>query len=158
MDGLTNISATYGHDEAGAPPADAGRAPRAGDGRDVFRREGEYWVVRFDGRACNLRHSVGLGYIAELLRRPGREIHALALLAALDDAPARGPRRTDQECDALVDAERARLSVTRAIRRAQARVAAYDAALGEHFAATLHTGRYCAYVPDSRVRAAWDVD
>jgi hypothetical protein len=53
--------------------------------------------------------------------------------------------------------ERARLSVTRAIRLAMARIAQNSAALGDHLEATVHTGTYCVYRPDPRVTVDWQV-
>jgi hypothetical protein len=44
-----------------------------------FRRDGDYWTIGYGGRPFQLRHSVGLGYLAELLAHPGRELHALDL-------------------------------------------------------------------------------
>jgi hypothetical protein len=51
--------------------------------------------------------------------------------------------------------ERARVSVTRAIRLALARIAENSTALGDHFGATIHTGTYCMYRPDPRVPIDW---
>ncbi|MFL5796774.1 MAG: ATP-binding protein [Actinomycetota bacterium] len=56
-----------------APPEDARTA--------IFRREGEYWYIRFEGDEFRLRNSMGLHYLAELLARPGREVFALDLAA-----------------------------------------------------------------------------
>jgi tetratricopeptide (TPR) repeat protein len=52
--------------------------------------------------------------------------------------------------------ERARVSVTRAIRAAMVRIAQHSAELGEHLETTIHTGTYCAYRPDPRVAIAWE--
>ena len=51
--------------------------------------------------------------------------------------------------------ERARASVTRAIRQAMARIRAHLPPLGEHLDRAIRTGTYCAYLPDSRMPAAW---
>lgn len=48
------------------------------------------------------------------------------------------------------DSERARASVTRAIRHAMGRLSALDAELGELLARTIRTGTYCVYLPDPR--------
>jgi hypothetical protein len=53
-------------------------------------------------------------------------------------------------------AERARLNATRAIRAAMANLARDNPALGRHLAATVRTGRYCAYTPDPRAPIAWE--
>jgi len=148
MDALTSTCTARGHAAIGPEPS-----------VEAFRLVGEYWTIRFGGRTCNVRNGKGFGYIARLLRFPGRELHALDLLAA--EADADEGRCHHDDCDADVDAyavvERARLSVTRAIRRAQARIDACHPSLGRHLNTTIHTGTYCSYVPDARVPIAWDV-
>ena len=52
--------------------------------------------------------------------------------------------------------ERARASVTRALRYALDRIGAHHPALAEHLACTVRTGTYCAYVPDPRVPITWE--
>ena len=47
---------------------------------NLFRREQDFWVISFSGRSIHLKDSAGLGYIAELLRAPGKEVEALALV------------------------------------------------------------------------------
>jgi tetratricopeptide (TPR) repeat protein len=54
-------------------------------------------------------------------------------------------------------AERARVSVTRAIRQSIARIAEYHASLGEHLASTIKTGTFCSYAPDPRSGLEWTV-
>ena len=51
--------------------------------------------------------------------------------------------------------ERARASVTRAIRQAIVRIGEHQPQLGEHLGRTIRTGTYCAYMPDPRAPAAW---
>jgi tetratricopeptide (TPR) repeat protein len=188
----------------------------------VFRREGEYWAVAYEGDPFRLKDSKGLRYIAHLLAAPGREVHALELVAAerggvraepfaevgptasrggdsgeILDAQARAayrrrlaeleeeleearrfgdPERAaalESERDALVreiaaafglqrrprrtgsPAERARVSVTRAIRAAIPRICEHSPELGEHLERTIHTGRFCSYTPDPRALVDW---
>jgi hypothetical protein len=45
------------------------------------------------------------------------------------------------------ESERARASVTRAVRAAVARICEYNPELGEHLNQSIRTGTYCAYVP-----------
>jgi hypothetical protein len=45
------------------------------------------------------------------------------------------------------DAERARVAVGKAIRRALARIAAADEVIGEHLRQTIRTGTRCSYWP-----------
>ncbi len=54
-------------------------------------------------------------------------------------------------------AERARSSVTRAIRRALARIQEYDPDLGEHLEHAIRTGTYCAYRVDPASPRRWTV-
>src|SRR5581483_5163984 len=59
-------------------PVPGHQAPLAGD----WLREGDYWTVRYGDRAARLRDSKGMGYLAELLSRPGTELAAVELQAA----------------------------------------------------------------------------
>ena len=62
----------------------AGRRSRGATGRrsNVFRREGDYWSVVFEGRTVRVRDLKGVRYLARLLADPGREFHVLDLVAA----------------------------------------------------------------------------
>jgi tetratricopeptide (TPR) repeat protein len=205
-------------------------APSAGPtaGACVFRREGEYWSIRFEQVAFRLRDSKGLRYLARLLGDPGREFLALEIAQAgltsgstrggpsverdlresgirassgdtganldarakdayrrrleelqgeLDEAEGRADSGRAagirEEMDALVhqlagavglggrdrrapsDAERARVSVTKAIRAAVARIGEHSPALGRHLDRTIRTGTFCSYLPDPRFPAVW---
>jgi hypothetical protein len=52
--------------------------------------------------------------------------------------------------------ERARVSVTRAVRQAIARIGEHHRQLDEHFNRTIRTGTYCGYFPDPRAPARWE--
>ena len=100
-----------------APPRSA-PAPR-------IKRDGELWVIGFDGRQVRLKDSKGMHYLAALLSEPGRELHAGDLIGGgrggddpidvralgdageLLDAQARAAyrQRLDRLKDALEDAE-----------------------------------------------------
>ena len=54
-------------------------------------------------------------------------------------------------------AERARVSVTRAIRAALARIRQQSGGLGDHLDATIRTGAFCSYAPDPRTPIVWDI-
>jgi hypothetical protein len=49
---------------------------------NVFRREGDYWSIVFEGRTVRVRDRKGMRYLARLLADPGREYHVLDLVAA----------------------------------------------------------------------------
>jgi non-specific serine/threonine protein kinase len=55
------------------------------------------------------------------------------------------------------EAERARLSVTRAILRALARISSADSALGQHLERSVRTGFFCSYDPDPAARPEWEL-
>ena len=54
-------------------------------------------------------------------------------------------------------AERARLSVTRALRSAIVRIGEQHADAGRHFDVTIRTGTFCSYQPDPRVPTTWEL-
>lgn len=179
------------------------RDPSAG----ILRLDGEYWTVAYGGRELRLRDSKGMRRLAQLLRAPGREFHALDLVGFprsvagdagryLDPAAKNAYRRrladleadreeAEADCDlaraaqvqaerdflvaelaaalglggrdrvAAATAERARQSVSRAVRGVIKRIEVAHSALGEHLNATVSTGLYCAYRPDPRVPIVW---
>ncbi len=83
------------------PERRSGRRGSAGTGdpgpgiysarKGIFRREGEYWTVGYDGKSFRLKDSKGLGYLAHLLRHPGVEFHVLDLAGGI------GGQRDDDE-------------------------------------------------------------
>ena len=198
-------------------------AEAGGPSEATFRREGEYWHVVFGDDSFRIRDSRGMRHLAQLLERPGNEIHALEL-ASVDAPEARpsnspvdraGPTRAERDVGPLLDAEakaayaarlseidadldeaqrwndpervvrleaerdaiaqelagafglggrsrtsgspteRARVSVTRAIRVAMGRIAEQSNALGDHLDATVRTGTFCSYTPDPRAPITW---
>lgn len=46
----------------------------------LLRHEGDYWTLIFQGTTCRVKHTYGMHYLAQLLRAPGHERHALALV------------------------------------------------------------------------------
>ena len=56
--------------------------------RNVFRREGEYWTIRYDGVVMRLKDTRGVQYLARLLGHPGVSWHVLELVAAVHSATA----------------------------------------------------------------------
>jgi hypothetical protein len=66
----------------GISPADDARVATSAEpkrGAYVFRREGEYWSIRFGRDTFRLKDSKGLRYLAHLLGSPTREFLALDL-------------------------------------------------------------------------------
>ena len=58
-------------------------------GSNVFRRDGDYWTVIFEGHLVHLRDRKGMHYLSRLLTDPGREHHVLDLVAAETDTGTR---------------------------------------------------------------------
>jgi tetratricopeptide (TPR) repeat protein len=58
---------------------------------------------------------------------------------------------------AVSTAERARASVTRAVRHAMQRIRTHHPVLGTHLERSIRTGAYCVYLPDPRVPVNWRV-
>ena len=52
-------------------------------------------------------------------------------------------------------AERARVSITKAVKIALSRIRVHSPALADHLDATVHTGTFCSYAPDPRVPITW---
>ncbi len=189
----------------------------------MFRREGDYWTVVFEGRTTRVRNLKGIRYLARLLAGPGREFHVLALVAAESGGPAAPESgraaglshaypsdagemldarakdayrrrlaeidddieqarafgddaraaQADAERDFLVreishavglggrdrravsTSERARVSVTRALRQAIARIGEHHPELADHLDRTIRTGTHCSYVPGHGAPATW---
>jgi tetratricopeptide (TPR) repeat protein len=66
--------------EAAAP--DGTRAPVEIPSCGVFRIDGASWMIEFGGAIFRMRDTSGMRFLAELLRQPGRELHALDLVAS----------------------------------------------------------------------------
>lgn len=52
----------------------------------LFRREGDYWTISYDGQIARLKVTRGLHCLACLLSHPRREFHVSELIAELADA------------------------------------------------------------------------
>lgn len=62
-------------------PAAQARETKAYQEANVFRREGTYWTLPYQGHTCRLRNAKGLQYLATLLHHPEREFHVAELVA-----------------------------------------------------------------------------
>ena len=70
-EGASLLYVRNGHSETRAPKNPATAIPS----EKIFRREGEYWTIAYEGKMIRLRHSKGLAYIAHLMAHAGREFH-----------------------------------------------------------------------------------
>ena len=108
--------------------------------------------ARFSRRLDDLREELAEAQSfgdKERAARTQEEINSLC--EALRSAYGLGgrPRRSNSS------AERARVSVTKAIKSALKRITAVDAILGAHLSATVRTGNFCCYVPDPLAEIDW---
>jgi pimeloyl-ACP methyl ester carboxylesterase/class 3 adenylate cyclase len=69
---------------------------------NVFRRDGEYWTVAFDGRVATLRDTKGMRDLARLLAEPVRE-HHVSDLAAMESGAVIGLAATRGAHDPVID-------------------------------------------------------
>jgi hypothetical protein len=92
---------------------------------------------------------------AEEWNDPERAARAIAELDALASQLAASVGLGGRDRPTSSAGERARISVTRAIRAALERLAAESPSLAGHLEATLHTGTYCSYTPDPRAPITW---
>lgn len=81
-------------------------AARSAESANVFRREGDYWSVIFDGHTVHVRDIKGMRHLGRLLTDPGREYHVLDLVAAESgrDTQADGGHAANLPRSALGDA------------------------------------------------------
>jgi tetratricopeptide (TPR) repeat protein len=145
---------------AAAPPPAAAPVTQAAAGGLVttLRRIGDVWMIDDGSGPLHISDGRGVRLLALLLAQPGRALHSLELVAAVDagrGAPGRAGRQGPQSAP---QAERARVNVTRAIRSAIRRVAGYDPELGAELEAAVRTGASCTYEPDSRRPRRWRIE
>jgi tetratricopeptide (TPR) repeat protein len=86
LDGIRSTPMTP--PQAYVPPHGAVDEPSAAE-PNVFRREGDYWSVIFEGQTIRVRDLKGVRYLARLLADPAREYHVLDLVAAETDGNPR---------------------------------------------------------------------
>jgi hypothetical protein len=178
----------------------------------IFRKEGEYWTLVFQGVVSRVKETLGLHYLAYLLQHPHQDFPVLALVvqgvtvsesatSEQQDVPEPHTRAAYQrrlaelqaeqeEARAFNDlgrveqvqeklevltqellsatgfgghtkeaspSERARVNVTRAIKRTIRKITESHPALGQHLIYTIKTGTVCAYAPDPSLPSTWQV-
>ena len=90
MAGLAEEIRTLRLGEASRAETGAGAAAPAAAG-NLFRQEGEYWTVCYDGVVVRLKDAKGLHHLARLLAHPGQELHVIDLEAAAGQAAPTAP-------------------------------------------------------------------
>jgi non-specific serine/threonine protein kinase len=94
---------------------------------------------------------------AERFNDTGRVAKARVEIEALSTELARAAGLGGRGRRAASHAERARINVTRAIKKALAQIAAQDPALAHHLNAAIRTGRFCRYTPDPEHPIRWEL-
>ncbi len=156
-----------------AVPRPAHPKPAAG----TWIREGTTWTLTFARRTVRIPDARGLADLAVLLSHPGRKVAATDLMSATVDSADLGPPVVDSRArrDQLIDhfaagiglarrerrtwssVERARSAVTHRIREVIGKITHLHPALGRHLEHTVHTGRWCVYLP-GKDRVTWTIE
>ena len=92
---------------------------------------------------------------AQLMRDSARVVQAEAERDFLIRELSRAVGLSGRDRRAGSTSERARVSVTRAVRHAMHRIQKHDPQLGEHLDRAIRTGTYCVYLPDTRITTSW---
>jgi tetratricopeptide (TPR) repeat protein len=139
-----------------------------GRGSNIFRKDGDYWTISFEGSVLHLRDTMGMHYIGRLVANPGTDFSVQDLAAGAYKANLKrrsrkkppsplGNGRTNGDRDDQYDAarERARLMVTKRIKDAIAKIRLTHPELARHLATCIRTGYTCAYVGDDAHPNSW---
>jgi tetratricopeptide (TPR) repeat protein len=69
----------------------------------IFRREGDYWTISYEGKTVRLQHVKGFGLIACLLSHPGRSFLAADLLTSAGEGTATNANGSSQSDTPVLD-------------------------------------------------------
>ena len=143
------------------PPSEAAdRAEIGGNGLHASRPAGAGPVIDAQARDQYRERLEDLRADLEEARSFGDPERAAKLeeeIDALVTELARAVGLGGREREAASPAERARVSVTKAIRTAIRQIGDNSPALGEHLSASISTGRFCSYAPPGEAPPAWVV-
>jgi hypothetical protein len=142
--------------DVGSPPSPSGSAaelsadPLAGAGPVLDPEAKAAYRLRLEELQAEVDE-------ANAFNDPERGARARQEIEFLTDELAGAVGLGGRDRMAASSAERARVSVTRAIRAALARITEQSPDLGRHFEATIRTGTFCSYNPDPRVPMSWEI-
>jgi tetratricopeptide (TPR) repeat protein len=149
--------------------AAAGQAAGTGGARPHPAREDDLHKARLSGTGPALDEQAKAAYRARLRDLEEELAEATSWADPVRAAKARQERQflTDELAAAVglggrdradgSPAERARVSITKAVKIALARIRAHSPALASHLDATIHTGTFCCYTPDPRAPITWHI-
>lgn len=124
-----------GHHDAGAAPVEAGLGPLL-DAR--AKREYRHRIMELNADIDDADHA----------NDPERAARARIELDAVMDELRRATGLGDRDRPQRSGAEKARVNVTRSLRRAIAAIERHDTELGAHLQLAVQTGTVCSYRPD----------
>jgi len=130
--------------------------PPATHDAGLFKLEGDFWTVTFEGITLHVRDSKGMHYLAHLVRHPNTPVDVRELIATVG---ARGVTRRKQARTprgAKLDRERDRSAVGKRIRSAIAHLNTHHPRLGRFLSTSIRTGYECSYVTDPEHSAPLD--
>jgi hypothetical protein len=146
---------------AGAQPAEPLSGGHAGgEGLRPSRLEGTEAVLDQQAKDAYRRRLAELGEELEEARSwndPERAARVDAEIDALTSELERSLGLGGRDRGMPSPAERARVSVTKAIKAAVRAVSQDCPALGDHLTASIRTGRFCSYAPPGREPPVWDL-
>jgi hypothetical protein len=118
----------------------------------IFRHEGDYWTLSYQGSVLRLRNTNGLHYLSHLLGHPAERISAADLARVIRRMqPAKHSRSTARS------SERSRVMVTKGIKAAIVKIRANRSSLGRHLSTNIKTGHWCVYQPDPDDQITWRI-
>lgn len=144
---------------AAAQAADPFPGDSAGEELRTSRLEGTDAVLDQRAKDAYRRRLTELGEELEEARSwndPERAVRVEAEIDALTSELERSLGLGGRDRGMPSPAERARVSVTKAIKAAVRAVSKDCPRLGEHLATSIHTGRFCTYAPPGSEPPAWD--
>jgi len=110
---------------------------------NILRREGDTWLVVFEGKRTTVKALRGMAYLGYLIARQGQEVEARSMEAELfPNVRSASARRSP---------ELARKAVSTAINGAVASIRTTQPDLAQHFDAALRLGLRPTYSPSTRI-------
>jgi hypothetical protein len=110
-------------------------------------RAGQQWRIQYGRRSLLVSNSTGMAHLSALLTKPGLDVPAVELAAGPRAPSAVAVGHGERAGGNSKEAERARLAVSKAIRRAINAVAQLDEQIGSHLHDSVKTGTRCSYLP-----------
>lgn len=149
---------------------------------NIFRKEGEYWTIQYNGKLTRINDYVGLRYIAYLLKEKDKDFYINEVIQEVNKeqfqsiqndfkSKVESKRQNDffneeQELDiydqnitikTLItnDHEKLRKRISKNITDAQDKIKQYDNDLWKHLSSSISTGHTLSYKPKDHI--VWNI-